>query len=230
MTGPATTGRPSSSPEGGRPRQAVALPPPARRLRTAAAVAVAAGAALAVTGTSALLTTSDGRPEPLAIGTLPVPSADTSGKETPGAPPTGIRVPSLGIAQGLSGLRVQQGGQLDVPEDPSSIGWWSDGPRPGDPGAAVVVGHVDSATGPAVFHGLSSLRPGNKIAIRRDDGTEVVFTVRALRQYEKDSLPGNRVFTTTGPPALRLITCGGTYDRERGEYSDNLVVYATLAH
>ncbi|MGW7351575.1 class F sortase [Streptomyces sp. NPDC054784] len=229
MTGPATTGRPSSSSEGGRPRYA-SLPPPARWLRTAAVVAVAAGAALAVAGTSALLTTSDGRPEPLAIGALPVPSGDTSGKEPPGSPPTSIRVPSLGIAQGLSRLRVQQGGQLDVPEDPSRIGWWSDGPRPGDPGAAVVVGHVDSATGPAVFHGLSSLRPGNRIAIRRDDGSDVVFTVRALRQYEKDSLPGNRVFATTGPPALRLITCGGTYDREQGEYSDNLVVYATLTH
>lgn len=91
----------------------------------------------------------------------------------------------------------------------------------------VIVGHVDSATGPGAFHGLSSLRPGDEITLTRDDRTTVTFTVQALRQYEKDALPDSQVYATTGPPTLRLITCGGAYDRGRGEYRDNLVVYAT---
>ncbi|MFJ1596487.1 class F sortase [Streptomyces sp. NPDC088261] len=171
-------------------------------------------------------------PERTDIGTVPVhPGPDEavapSASRTPHAAPTRIRIPALGLDQGLVGLRVQQDGRLGVPKDPARVGWWSDGPRPGDPGAVVLVGHVDSATGPGAFHGLSSLRPGDKITLRREDGGNATFTVRALRQYEKDALPDSQVYATTGPPALRLITCGGTYDRGRGEYRDNLVVYAT---
>lgn len=229
MTGPATTGRPPSHREGGRPRLPATGHSPTRRLGIAAFVAVAAGAVLSAVGISALSDTPGRNPEPLAIGTLPVPSGDTSAKTRSGAPPAHVRIPAIGLAQGLSGIRVQQDGRLGVPEDPAQLGWWSDGPRPGHRGAAVIVGHVDSATGPGAFYRLSSLRPGNTITIRRADRTSVTFTVRALRQYEKDSLPDSRVYATTGPPALRLITCSGSYDRERGEYRDNLVVYATLA-
>ncbi|MBT2493519.1 class F sortase [Streptomyces sp. ISL-96] len=73
------------------------------------------------------------------------------------------------------------------------------------------------------------MRPGDRISVRRNDRSTAVFAVEALRPYDKDSLPDSQVNATTGPPALRLITCGGTYDRQRGEYSHNLVVYATLA-
>ncbi|MEV1093412.1 class F sortase [Streptomyces microflavus] len=142
------------------------------------------------------------------------------------APPVRIRIPVIGLDQPLIGLRVQQDGRLGVPRDPAQIGWWSDGPSPGAPGAAVVVGHVDSATGPAAFHGLSTLRPGDEVALDRDDRSSITFTVQALRQYEKDAVPDSKVYATNGPPALHLITCSGTYDRTRGEYRDNLVVYA----
>ncbi|MET9558384.1 class F sortase [Streptomyces sp. NPDC006645] len=171
------------------------------------------------------------------IGTLPVhsgpdepaaPSAPSASR-TPASPPTRIRIPAIGLDQRLLGLRVQQDGRLGVPKDPARVGWWSDGPRPGDPGAVVIVGHVDSATGPGAFHGLSSLRPGDKITLRRADGGDATYTVQALRQYEKDALPDSQVYATSGPSALRLITCGGTYDRGRGEYRDNLVVYATTS-
>ncbi|MFE3381456.1 class F sortase [Streptomyces anulatus] len=143
------------------------------------------------------------------------------------APPVRIRIPAIGIDQPLTGLRVQQDGRLGVPDDPGDIGWWSDGPRPGAPGAAVIVGHVDSATGPGAFHGLSTLDPGDHVTLMGDDRSAITFTVRALRQYGKDAFPDSRVYATSGPPALHLITCTGSYDSSRGEYRDNLVVYAT---
>ncbi|MFJ4963778.1 Sortase family protein [Streptomyces sp. ADI96-02] len=152
--------------------------------------------------------------------------AAASGNQTP-ARPVRIRIPALGLDQPLISLRVQQDGRLGVPDEPERIGWWSDGPRPGGPGATIVVGHVDSATGPGAFHGLSTLDPGDKVTLVRDDGSTIAFTIRALRQYEKDAFPDSQVYATGGPSALHLITCSGAYDRSRGEYRDNLVVYAT---
>ncbi|WP_406447817.1 class F sortase [Streptomyces sp. NBC_00876] len=231
MTGPATTGRPPSDSEGGRPLRAPEHHPKRRR-RIAAAVAVATGIGLGGAGTWALLPSTTHAIRDVDIGELPdQPGSDTTTTSTgPAAPPQRLRIASIGLDKPLTGLRVQQDGRLAAPDDPADVGWWSDGPRPGDPGAAVFVGHVDSATGPAAFYGLSSLRPGDRITIRRDDDTELAFTVRALRSYEKDAFPDSQVYATTGPPALRLITCGGPYDRAQGEYLDNLVVYATLAH
>ncbi|MFJ4899525.1 class F sortase [Streptomyces sp. NPDC088727] len=196
-----------------------------------AAVAVATGIGLGGAGTWALLAPTTHAVRDVDIGEVPDQpgSDDTTTETTPAAPPQRIRIASIGLDKPLTGLRVQQDGTLAAPGDPADVGWWSDGPRPGDPGAAVFVGHVDSATGPAAFYGLSSLRPGDRITVRRDDHTELAFTVRALRSYEKDAFPDSQVYATTGPPALRLITCGGTYDRTQGEYLDNLVVYATLA-
>lgn len=223
MSGPATDGRPPSAPEGGRP---------SRHRRTAAVAALAAGVALALTGTVALVTHGSPEPARVDIGTLPVPQgadghAATSDPRS--APPMRIRISAIGLDHALVGLRVQQDGHLGVPARPDQIGWWSDGPRPGDPGAAVIVGHVDSATGPAAFYGLSTLHPGETISVERGDHTKADFTVRALRQYEKDAFPDDQVYVTAGPPVLRLITCGGSYDRERGGYRDNVVVYATLS-
>ncbi|MBT2529358.1 class F sortase [Streptomyces sp. ISL-99] len=227
MTGPATTGRPPAARQGGRPRRPLLL---TRRGRNVASAALAVGISLAAAGTTALIAAPSGKPAYVDIGTLPAQpgSGDTAATTESAAPPIRIRIGRIALDKPLTGLRVQQDGRLGVPQDPAEVGWWSDGPRPGDPGAAVVVGHVDSTTGPGAFHGLSSLRPGDQISVRRDDRSTVAFTVQALRQYDKDSLPDSQVYATTGPPALRLITCGGSYDRKRGEYSHNLVVYATL--
>lgn len=196
-------------------------------------MAVTLGVALTCSGVSELLTEPARTPGPLAIGAVPVHTGPTeavaSAERGHAAPPIRIRIPAIGLDQPLIGLGVQQDGHLGVPPDPSQIGWWSDGPRPGGPGATVVVGHVDSTTGPGAFHGLSTLRPGDEVILARDDRTSVTFIVQALRQYEKDTLPDSQVYATTGPPALRLITCSGTYDRARGEYRDNLVVYAAPA-
>ncbi|MFJ4853158.1 class F sortase [Streptomyces sp. NPDC088730] len=230
MTGRTGTGRPPSASESGRPRRDRRQHPKRRRLIIATA-AVVGGIALGGAGTWALLAPATPGVRDVDIGVVPVQPGgdDTPTEASPAAPPRRIRIASIGLDKALTGLRVQQDGTLAAPGDPADVGWWSDGPRPGDPGAAVFVGHVDSATGPAAFYGLSSLRPGDRITVSRDDHTDLAFTVRALRSYEKDAFPDSQVYATNGPPALRLITCGGTYDRTQGEYLANLVVYATLA-
>ncbi|MFI0937400.1 class F sortase [Streptomyces sp. NPDC021020] len=220
MTVPVPRGCPPSAPEGGRPR--------ARR-RLLASAAVALGMALAAAGSCALAI----RPEPRAAadtGTLPTarPTVSAVAPAPSAPPPTRIRIARLALDDPLVGLDVQQDGHLAAPQDPAQVGWWSDGPRPGDEGAAIVVGHVDSTTGPAAFYNVSSLRPGDRITIDRGDRSHVTFTVEALRQYDKDAFPDS-VYALTGPPSLRLITCGGSYDHARGGYRDNVVVYATLA-
>ncbi|WP_327287889.1 class F sortase [Streptomyces sp. NBC_01198] len=223
MTGNPTAGRPPSAPEGGRPR----------RVRRLTAAAVVAGLSLAAAGTTALITDRSRPVAHIDIGALPAPGAAGAqhlpGRNAPAARPVRIRIPGIGVDRSLADLGVQSDGHLAAPEDPEQVGWWSDGPRPGDAGAAVIVGHVDSLTGPAAFYGISALRPGDSITVDRADHSHLDFTVQALRQYKKDDFPDNEVYATTGPPELRLITCGGPYDPAEGGYLDNVVVYATLA-
>ncbi|WP_236710752.1 class F sortase, partial [Streptomyces sp. 150FB] len=204
-------------------------PRPARRSRIAALAALTAGMALTVTGTCALLGYGNHPPGAVDLGDLPLVQG-TAGHPTAAsaAPPTRIRIPGVGLDLPLTRLQVQQDGHLGAPEKPGQAGWWSGGPRPGAPGAAIIVGHIDSRTGPGAFHAIPSLRPGEEITIDRGDHSSVSFTVRALRQYGKDRFPDDQVYATGGPPVLRLITCGGSYDRGHGEYRDNIVLYATL--
>lgn len=144
-----------------------------------------------------------------------------------GAPPVQLSLPALGIDQRLVGLRVKADQQLDVPQSYDDIGWWSTGPVPGDPGAALMVGHLDSKDGPAVFNGLPSLTKGAVVSVRRADGTRVTFAVTKVQSFPKDDFPDELVYRTEGKSSLHLLTCGGTYDRSSG-YRDNVVVFADL--
>ncbi len=142
--------------------------------------------------------------------------------------PTSITIDPLGIAeQRPVGLRVK-GNELQVPKDYADIGWWSDGPTPGSIGAAVVVGHLDSPTGPAVFYELGQLAEGDQIVVGRADGSTATFAVEDVRTYAREDFPSERVYRQTGPAALHLLTCGGEYDSVAGQYTDNVVVYAPL--
>ncbi|MGH8932451.1 MAG: sortase domain-containing protein [Egibacteraceae bacterium] len=116
---------------------------------------------------------------------------------------------------------------LRVPSDFAVPGWFQPGPEPGEPGAAVIAGHVDSLTGPAVFFALSRLRPGDEIAVTGDRGT-VRFSVDKVERYAKSAFPTLDVYSPTPAPTLRLITCGGDFDRTLKQYRDNVVVYASL--
>lgn len=141
--------------------------------------------------------------------------------------PTAIEIPALSIDRDLIELAVI-GTDLQVPDDYADVGWWRDGPAPGEAGASVVAGHVDSPTGPAVFYQLSGLRAGDEIKVSLDDGSRTVFAVREVQLYERSQFPSARVYRTDGQPTLHLLTCGGSFDTEANQYSSNVVVYADL--
>ncbi|MFF1452497.1 class F sortase [Streptomyces sp. NPDC058274] len=142
---------------------------------------------------------------------------------------TGFRIPYLGLDVPVVQLRLERNRELATPpvDNPKLVGWFESGPSPGENGTAVVVGHRDTRTGPAVFAGLGMLRTGRLIEARRADGRTAVYTVDAVRTYEKAHFPDKEVYGGRGRPELRLITCGGTYNRKTG-YASNVVVFAHL--
>jgi hypothetical protein len=143
------------------------------------------------------------------------------------AAPVRLRVPSIDVDTTLLHLGLDGEGVLEVPEDPDLVGWFSWGTAPGDLGAAVMAGHVDSHEGPAVFFDLADIPVGAEILIDRQDGTTAVFRVERVAHYPKDDLPTVEVYASTGRE-LRLITCGGEWDGGEVGYRDNIVAYATL--
>jgi len=144
------------------------------------------------------------------------------------APPVRIEIAAVGVSAPVIRLGLNRDGSLEVPEDFGDTGWWTGGPRPGERGPAVIAGHVDSSTGPAVFFHLGALRAGDPIVIVRRDGSRVRFRVQRVAHYRKAAFPTARVYGATRGPALRLITCSGTFDRASGHYLDNTVVYAAV--
>lgn len=162
-----------------------------------------------------------------AASSVPGPPSARSTSVTSSLPLT-LEVPSVGIDTSLIRLRVAGDGSLEVPGSFGVAGWWADGAEPGAVGAAVIVGHVDSFTGPAVFYRLGKVKVGGTVRVTRADHSVVTFAIDGVRQYAKDQFPADEVYGATPSAALRLITCGGHFDRRRGEYDDNVVVFAHL--
>jgi sortase (surface protein transpeptidase) len=144
--------------------------------------------------------------------------------------PTSIEIPSIGVRARLVRLGLQADGSLEAPPDWDTPGWYGDGSTPGqvDSNPAVIAGHVDSRTGPAVFYRLRDLGPGDQVIVRRDDGVVARFTVDGSRSFAKTAFPDAEVYgpVDTAAPQLRLITCTGSFDRKAGRYRDDLVVFA----
>ena len=142
--------------------------------------------------------------------------------------PVRLRIPAIGVSTPLVRLGRLRDGSIEVPHDWNTAGWYDQGPRPGQPGPAVILGHVDSKTGPAVFYRLRALRPRDIIRVSLTDGRILIFRVQRLERYPKDEFPTEAVYFPTLDRELRLITCGGEFDSAAGSYRDNIVVYATL--
>jgi sortase (surface protein transpeptidase) len=160
----------------------------------------------------------------------PMPEVQAAGTSTSAAEapaPAELAVPSIGVRSHLIDLGLEPDRTIEVPEDPDLAGWYTGGPKPGQAGPATIVGHVDSWTGPGIFHRLDELRPGDEIAIRRTDGSVVRFAVDRVEQHPKDAFPTQEVYGDTEGPELRLITCTGGFDRGEGSYLDNLIVFAS---
>jgi sortase (surface protein transpeptidase) len=175
-------------------------------------------------------------PRPAASAPVPTPSAHrptsttvTTALARGAAPPVRIRIPAIGVSAAVVRLGLNRDGTLQVPEDFGVTGWFTGGPAPGETGPAVIAGHIDSRRGPAVFYRLHALRPGDRVAVERADGTTVQFAVEGSAQYPKRAFPTEAVFGPSPEPLLRLITCGGAFDRSTRHYRDNVVVTARLA-
>jgi hypothetical protein len=140
--------------------------------------------------------------------------------------PVALTIPSIGVQTSLVDLGLTAAGALQVPSSTAVAGWYTGSPRPGAVGSAVIAGHIDSQAGPGVFFRLSALRPGDRVYVRRADGTLAVFRVTLVRQYAKDSFPTSAVYGPTPDAELRLITCGGTFDPKLRSYLSNTVAYA----
>lgn len=144
------------------------------------------------------------------------------------SPPASIKASAVGITSTLGQVAVNPDGTIEVPTDYSQAGWYRLGPTPGELGPAVILGHVDSLKGPAVFYNLSSMRPGQTIDVTRVDNTVAHFRVDAINTYRRDQFPTDAVYGPINYAGLRLITCGGAYDKKAKAYESNVVVFATL--
>lgn len=214
-------------------------------------LAVAVGVAVLLVGGTvagvAVAASNGGAPEAAASASATSASGTTGGSgrsdsategfQDPAAPaatstatPVRVEIPAIGVSSGLEDLHRGSAGELDPPKDWDSAGWFSDGIVPGQVGPAVIAGHVDSPTSAAVFYRLDELVAGDRITVRMSDGSERVFQVQRSERAAKSAFPTSDVYGTSPTPALRLITCDGTFDTATGHYTDNLIVFATLVH
>ncbi len=184
-------------------------------------VASTAAAAVRVTRSPAAVRTGDQVPGLITETTPRAPGAALPGR------PVRVRIPAIGVAADMERLGLNGDGTLEVPPY-DRAGWYGGGPKPGETGPAVIAAHVDSDTGPAVFYKLKLLRPGDEVTVDYDEGTSVDFVVAGAESYLKSRFPTERVYGATASPELRLITCGGSFDRRARTYAENLVISATL--
>jgi hypothetical protein len=147
----------------------------------------------------------------------------------PAAKPASLTIPAIDVrAEGIKDLGLTSQGELEVPGDAKTVGWFTGAPSPGEAGPAVLAAHVDYKHVPGTFSRLKELRDGEQVRVGRADGRTTIFTVYRVDHYAKARFPTDQVYGDTADPELRLITCGGEFDRSSGNYLDNVVVYARL--
>jgi hypothetical protein len=203
--------------------------------RPAALLTLAAGLVVILGGTVGLLLTRHStppmRPVAAGVGALPAPTGPiVAAPQSPGprpvAAPVSLTIPLIGVQTNLITLGLHPNGQLEVPPTTSVAGWYTGSPRPGSIGSSIIVGHIDSISGPGVFYRLNTLAKGDKIYIKRADGTLAEFSVTSVQSYLKDHFPTEDVYGPVPDAELRLITCGGTFDPATHHYLSDIVVYA----
>lgn len=197
-----------------------------------AAITVERSASLRATTVDDVTTTapssSPDAPAPDDVAAAAEPSADqaaTGDEQRAAALPVSVRVPSVGIDARIEPVGVDHERRLIVPP-PQLAGWFEGRAVPGEIGPAVLVGHVDSLEGPAVFHGLDRVRSGDLIHVTDAQGGRTVFAAERVQVIAKSAFPTSDVYDPVARAELRLITCGGPFDPDAGSYRDNVIVYA----
>ena len=217
----------ASWPEGGYAR-------PPKRVSLRARLAGVAGVALILGGTVAVGVTflsQQHAPQPSAAARGAIGPAG-HGPSLPRSEPVSVEIPAIGVTSRLLHLGLNTDGTIQVPSLVTSAGeaaWYEYSATPGQIGASVIEGHVDSYQGPAVFYRLGALRPGDTIDVTLADGITAIFRVTGVREYPKSNFPAEAIYGATDYAALRLITCGGVFDYATGHYLSSTVVFASLA-
>jgi hypothetical protein len=187
--------------------------------------------------TTSVVALHHGEPAIAALAAPPAPSVPVGPAAEPVTPaaaalpvaaPVRIRIDAIGASAPIDPLGLNPDGTLQAPADFGRAGYYTGRPNPGAVGPAIIVAHVDSKSGPAVFYRLRALKPGDEVTVTRADGSDVVFLVDRLEEHPKDAFPTDAVYGPTPDATLRLITCGGSFDRSSGHYRDNLVAFAHL--
>ncbi|MGP1906773.1 sortase domain-containing protein [Metabacillus sp. JX24] len=142
--------------------------------------------------------------------------------------PATVEIPSINVNASIEQVGILDNGQMGVPEDINNVGWFEPGVKPGSRGSAVLAGHVDSKTGPAIFFDLKKVKEGDEIIVKDQNGTALTFIVKKQESYERSSAPIDEIFQTSEGQYLNLITCTGTFDRSAGTHEERLVVFAEL--
>jgi hypothetical protein len=189
----------------------------------AAVVATSAVATACGSGRPQLVATPSSAPHgvtPSTTTSVPAPLARSR--------PVRVRIPAIGVDSGMMALGLQADGTLQVPPTGFPAGWYTGAPTPGELGPAIVVGHVDWAGRPGVFYELRRLKPGAQVTVAREDGTTATFRVTRVEQFAKGTFPTQAVYGDIDHAGLRLVTCGGAFDRKTHSYDDNVVAFAEL--
>jgi len=143
--------------------------------------------------------------------------------------PIKLSVPAINLTADFTNpLGISDSGEIEVPKEYDKVGWYKYSPSPGQIGPMIILGHVDSFTGPAVFFSIGQLKEGDEIQVTGDDGIERSYVVERSMKYEQADFPAEEVYGNTTGPELRLITCSGIFDKTNQRYSHNRVVYAKL--
>ncbi|WP_209021744.1 class F sortase [Nocardioides sp. 503] len=162
----------------------------------------------------------------------PAPASTRAARVAPvsaAARPEHLTIAEIGVSTDLLRLGLNPDRTVQVPQDADLAGWFDQGPAPGRPGSSVLLGHVDSTAGPAVFHRLKELRAGVTLEVRLDDGSVARFEVTRTATYDNEDFPAQEVYGgSTRRRLLNLVTCGGEYDAERGGWQSNVVVFTEL--
>jgi sortase (surface protein transpeptidase) len=148
--------------------------------------------------------------------------------QLPASPPTTVRIPALGVTSAVMELGLRRDGSMEVPPGAYPVGWYDRSPTPGQLGPAVLAGHVDWEGEPGAFAGLDELLPGDTVEVGRADGSTAVFVVDRVEEHAKDAFPSDAVYGDLDHAGLRLVTCGGAFDEDTGDYADNVIVFAHL--
>jgi hypothetical protein len=208
-------------------------PPPSAPATLRARIAGIAGVLLILGGTMAVgvaLLTQHHAPQPSAAAAGAIGSADR-GPWLRRSAPESLAIPSIGVHASLLHLGLTTDGSIQVPSlytQAEEAAWYKYSVTPGQIGASVIEGHVDTYQGPAVFFRLGALHPGDLVEVHLADGRTAVFRVTGVREYLKSRFPAGTIFRATDYAALRLITCGGAFDYGTGHYLSSTVVFASL--